>query len=170
MFGVMNRATATIARPGVADHPHNVISMRLGELTHRKMRPRPLPRTFVVQFNRFALSMYIFPRLLHQTSRSFSLPTSSPISSKTFTYHHLLPSSFSKPGFSPTPVIVRFKMTDTNQGGDSSKKTYHKKATGNALTTVKNHSKEDDLKLYGSAFWYVQLSSPLPYTLHMTSF
>lgn len=43
-------------------------------------------------------------------------------------------------------------MTDTNQGGDSSKKTYHKKATGNALTTVKNHSKEGDLKLYGSAF------------------
>ncbi|KAH8731096.1 hypothetical protein GQ44DRAFT_605013 [Phaeosphaeriaceae sp. PMI808] len=38
------------------------------------------------------------------------------------------------------------------QGGDPSKKTYHKKATGNALTTVKNHSKEDDLKLYGSAF------------------
>ncbi|KAF2031956.1 hypothetical protein EK21DRAFT_99281 [Setomelanomma holmii] len=37
-------------------------------------------------------------------------------------------------------------------GGDPSKKTYHKKATGNALTTVKNHSKEDDLKLYGSAF------------------
>jgi glutathione S-transferase len=44
-------------------------------------------------------------------------------------------------------------MTDTNQGSDPSKKTYHKKATGNALTTVKNHSKEDDLKLYGSAFW-----------------
>jgi len=44
-------------------------------------------------------------------------------------------------------------MTDTNQGGDSSKKTYHKKATGNALTTVKVHSKEDELKLYGSAFW-----------------
>ncbi|KAH9870660.1 hypothetical protein IAQ61_006138 [Plenodomus lingam] len=38
------------------------------------------------------------------------------------------------------------------QGGDATKKTYHKKATGNALTTVKNHSKEDDLKLYGSAF------------------
>ena len=46
-------------------------------------------------------------------------------------------------------------MTDANQGGDPSKKTYHKKATGNAFTTVKNHSKEDDLKLYGSAFWYV---------------
>lgn len=46
-------------------------------------------------------------------------------------------------------------MTDTNQGGDPTKKTYHKKATGNAWTTVKNHSKDDDLKLYGSAFWYV---------------
>jgi hypothetical protein len=55
-------------------------------------------------------------------------------------------------------------MTDTNQGGDPSKKTYHKKATGLALTTVKSHSKEDDLKLYGSAFWYApphsQSSSP----------
>ena len=50
-------------------------------------------------------------------------------------------------------ATVRHKMTDTNQGGDPSKKTYHKKATGNALSTVKNHSKEDDLKLYGSAFW-----------------
>ncbi|CAO2650718.1 Nn.00g020100.m01.CDS01 [Neocucurbitaria sp. VM-36] len=39
-----------------------------------------------------------------------------------------------------------------SQGGDPSKKTYHKKATGNALTTVKNHSKDDDLKLYGSCF------------------
>jgi glutathione S-transferase len=46
-------------------------------------------------------------------------------------------------------------MTDTNQGGDPTKKTYHKKATGNALTTVKNHAQEDELKLYGSAFWYV---------------
>jgi hypothetical protein len=57
-------------------------------------------------------------------------------------------------------------MTDTNQGGDSSKKTYHKKATGNALTTVKNHSKDDDLKLYGSAFWYVHPPSYfLPFLL-----
>ncbi|OAL50459.1 hypothetical protein IQ07DRAFT_426807 [Pyrenochaeta sp. DS3sAY3a] len=38
------------------------------------------------------------------------------------------------------------------QGGDPSKKTYHKKVTGNALVTVKNHSKDDDLKLYGSCF------------------
>jgi glutathione S-transferase len=44
-------------------------------------------------------------------------------------------------------------MTDTNQGGDPQKKTYHKKATGPALATVKAHIKEDDLKLYGSCFW-----------------
>lgn len=44
-------------------------------------------------------------------------------------------------------------MTDTNQAGDPSKKTYHKKATGAALATVKAHSKEDDLKLFGSCFW-----------------
>lgn len=44
-------------------------------------------------------------------------------------------------------------MTDTNQNGDPSKKTYHKKATGAALATVKEHSKDSDLKLYGSCFW-----------------
>ncbi|KAF2686561.1 hypothetical protein K458DRAFT_476418 [Lentithecium fluviatile CBS 122367] len=38
------------------------------------------------------------------------------------------------------------------QGGDPQKKTYHKKATGHALTTVKAHTKEDDLKLFGSCF------------------
>ncbi|KAF1984812.1 hypothetical protein K402DRAFT_395501 [Aulographum hederae CBS 113979] len=32
------------------------------------------------------------------------------------------------------------------------KKTYHKKATGNAWNTVKAHSKEDSLKLFGSCF------------------
>ncbi|EON61447.1 glutathione S-transferase [Coniosporium apollinis CBS 100218] len=42
-------------------------------------------------------------------------------------------------------------MADTNKQS-SEKKEYHKKATGNALTTVKNHSKENDLKLYGSCF------------------
>lgn len=36
-------------------------------------------------------------------------------------------------------------------------KAYHKKATGAALTTVKKHSKEHELKLYGSCFWYVTL-------------
>ncbi|KAL8725940.1 MAG: hypothetical protein Q9181_006228 [Wetmoreana brouardii] len=33
-----------------------------------------------------------------------------------------------------------------------SEKTYHKKATGAALATVKKHAKEHDLKLYGSCF------------------
>ena len=53
----------------------------------------------------------------------------------------------------PSSSSTRFKMSDANQGGDPQKKTYHKKATGNALTTVKNHSKEDELKLFGSCFW-----------------
>jgi len=43
-------------------------------------------------------------------------------------------------------------MTDANQNNQSEKKTYHKKATGNASNTVKKHSKEEDLKLYGSCF------------------
>lgn len=34
-------------------------------------------------------------------------------------------------------------------------KTYHKKASGNALATAKKHSKDHDLKLFGSCFWYV---------------
>lgn len=34
-------------------------------------------------------------------------------------------------------------------------KSYHKKATGTALTTVRKHSKEAELKLFGSCFWYV---------------
>ena len=37
----------------------------------------------------------------------------------------------------------------------SEQKTYHKKATGIALGTVKRHSKEHELKLFGSCFWYV---------------
>ncbi|KAI4179506.1 MAG: hypothetical protein L6R41_007807 [Letrouitia leprolyta] len=36
--------------------------------------------------------------------------------------------------------------------GKTNQKTYHKKATGDALVTVKKHSKEHDLKLYGSCF------------------
>lgn len=35
-----------------------------------------------------------------------------------------------------------------------SQKTYHKKATGAALSTIKRHSKEHELKLFGSCFWY----------------
>ncbi|KAF2120454.1 hypothetical protein BDV96DRAFT_564867 [Lophiotrema nucula] len=49
-------------------------------------------------------------------------------------------------------MMKKDKDEKKTQGGDPQKKTYHKKATGNALTTVKNHSREDDLKLYGSCF------------------
>jgi hypothetical protein len=101
----------------------------------------------------FTLSMYTVPRIFPTLScRTPSLYACSLIVPQTtcrsniFSLQKQLPLRF-------TTVPVRYKMTDTNQGGDSSKKTYHKKATGNALTTVKNHSKEDDLKLYGSAFW-----------------
>lgn len=41
---------------------------------------------------------------------------------------------------------------DANQGGDANKKTYHKQATGLAWETVQAHSKDHDLKLYGSCF------------------
>lgn len=41
---------------------------------------------------------------------------------------------------------------DPNQGGDPNKKTYHKKATGEALKTADAHSSENNLKLYGSCF------------------
>lgn len=41
---------------------------------------------------------------------------------------------------------------DPNQGGDETKKTYHKKATGEALQTADAHAAEKDLKLYGSCF------------------
>jgi len=41
---------------------------------------------------------------------------------------------------------------DPNQGGDLTKKTYNKQATGLALETANTHSKDHDLKLYGSCF------------------
>lgn len=41
---------------------------------------------------------------------------------------------------------------DPNQGGDAAKKTYHKSPTGLALETANAHSKDHDLKLYGSCF------------------
>ncbi|KAI4164104.1 MAG: hypothetical protein LQ342_002340 [Letrouitia transgressa] len=40
-------------------------------------------------------------------------------------------------------------MPDENK---SNQKTYHKKASGAALTTVKKHAKEHELKLFGSCF------------------
>lgn len=41
---------------------------------------------------------------------------------------------------------------DPNQGGDPTKKTYNKQATGEAWKTAQSHSAEHDLKLYGSCF------------------
>ena len=43
--------------------------------------------------------------------------------------------------------LIRTMTTQAQQ------KTYHKKATGQALNTVKKHAKEADLKLFGSCFW-----------------
>jgi glutathione S-transferase len=45
-------------------------------------------------------------------------------------------------------------MTETNQNGvkEKEKKTYHKKATGDALETVLLHAQDDVLRLYGSCF------------------
>jgi len=43
-----------------------------------------------------------------------------------------------------------FRSVSTNTTREQ--KTYHKKATGNALQTVKKHSKEHELKLFGSCF------------------
>ena len=51
----------------------------------------------------------------------------------------------------PVYLSINFRMMSDNANSD--KKTYHKKATGLALTTVKKHSKEHDMKLYGSCFW-----------------
>jgi hypothetical protein len=135
-----------------ADHPHNVILMRLvSSPVDVAQHTRPLLLFPNLSF--FPLSMYTCSRVLHQTSRSFSSPTSLSAYRKL-----LLPPSFLS--LPPISVLVRFKMTDTNQGGDATKKTYHKKATGSALVTVKNRSKDDDLKLYGSAFWYAYHFTP----------
>ena len=53
--------------------------------------------------------------------------------------------------FSSAPTVD--PNLDANTGGDPTKKTYHKKATGDALVTVKRHLKDHDLKLFGSCFW-----------------
>ena len=51
---------------------------------------------------------------------------------------------------SSTTCVHKMSNTDPTV---KEKKTYHKKATGDALNTVKKHSKDDELKLYGSCFW-----------------
>ena len=46
-------------------------------------------------------------------------------------------------------LLATAEMYNTN----SEQKTYHKKASGLAWATVKRHSKDHDLKLFGSCFW-----------------
>jgi hypothetical protein len=48
-------------------------------------------------------------------------------------------------------TAIRMSGTDSNT--QKEKKSYHNKATGAALATVKKHSKEHNLKLYGGCFW-----------------
>lgn len=43
-------------------------------------------------------------------------------------------------------------MASSDEQSSQEKKSYHTKATGHALATVKKHSKEQTLKLYGSCF------------------
>ena len=111
--------------------------------------------------------MYSLPRISRSASRHLarSLPACTPLAAGS----HLdtFPLCFivhPRPRLSSVLFTSSSStMTDMNQGGDPSKKTYHKKATGNALTTVKNHAKEEDLKLYGSCFWYVILTLSIEY-------
>jgi hypothetical protein len=50
------------------------------------------------------------------------------------------------------PSVTR-QFSTANMSDKANQKTYHKKATGAALVTVKKHVKENELKLYGSCFW-----------------
>jgi hypothetical protein len=50
-------------------------------------------------------------------------------------------------------------MSDANENTQKEKKSYHTKATGAALATVKKHSKEHSLRLYGGCFWYYSFLS-----------
>ena len=61
----------------------------------------------------------------------------------------------------PSLLIVSLVLSTSQQStirimsdnANPNQKTYHKKATGVALNTVKKHSKDHELKLYGSCFW-----------------
>lgn len=52
----------------------------------------------------------------------------------------------------------------------STQKSYHKKATGAALATVKKHAKEHELKLYGSCFWCVMFFCNGPFDCVLISY
>ena len=55
-----------------------------------------------------------------------------------------------KPSVWLTTIIGTREMSDKSP---SEQKTYHKRATGAALATVKKHAKDHELKLIGSCFW-----------------
>ena len=63
------------------------------------------------------------------------------------------------PRFFPTDHLdlsYHAKLSQVAEMSDKAnlqQKTYHKKATGAALNTVKKHVKDHDLKLFGSCFW-----------------
>ncbi|PTU18308.1 hypothetical protein P175DRAFT_0535224 [Aspergillus ochraceoroseus IBT 24754] len=68
------------------------------------------------------------------------------------TSHHAVELVF--PRFSMLPVSLQPSTITRTMSAQppSVPKTYHTKATGSAAETVANHSKESDLKLYGSCF------------------
>ncbi|KZF26392.1 hypothetical protein L228DRAFT_264793 [Xylona heveae TC161] len=70
--------------------------------------------------------------------------------------HHSSPKSIPNPLKAiQTPSLVELSyrtLATMADKKDSEQKTYHKKATGDALNTVKKRSKEHDLKLFGGCF------------------
>ena len=52
-----------------------------------------------------------------------------------------------------TSLISNIHSRNMSNKSQSEQKTYHKKATGAALATVKKHAKDHELKLIGSCFW-----------------
>jgi hypothetical protein len=79
------------------------------------------------------------------------LPKLAPKPIFSYARQHIIPSKFSPYHilYSRSLTTTPTKMSDNN----NEKKSYHKKATGEALKTVETHAAEHNLKLYGSCFW-----------------
>lgn len=92
-----------------------------------------------------------------------SMASSFRISSLTLPSHFPVPRHLNKSILARRrPICSRPKLQTMADDTKSNQKTYHKKATGEALVTAKKHSKDHELKLYGSCFWYLR-SFTLPY-------
>jgi hypothetical protein len=50
-------------------------------------------------------------------------------------------------------ILEKWQRELAAMSNTTEQKTYHKKANGPALNTVKRHSKDNDLKLFGGCFW-----------------